>query len=320
MAHINGRFLVAGALLIQLNLLVFLGGCKRSQKPYAFDENPPFEVRQSLGIINDNLLNEISGIVASRRYPGFFWVHNDSGGEAAVYLINSKAEKIAQVKVEGLQNRDWEDIAIGPGNKGGHDLLYIAETGDNRAAYGTYYIYIFEEPGVDLDNRTQRLFIDEYETYTYQYPDGARDAETLLVDPLNQDIWIISKREPQVNVYRLPSAGRGTNVYTLEKTCSIPFHEIVGGEISSDGTELLLKNYLSVFYWSRGPEEGWAEVLERAPVVLPYSPEPQGEAIAFTNSGNGYVTISEAENLAGKQYLYFYKRAGFRDAEVINLD
>lgn len=320
MARVHGRFLMAGALLFQLNLLIFLGGCKKSQKPYAFDENPPFEARQSLGLIRDNLLNEISGIVASRRYPGFFWVHNDSGGEAAIYLINSRAEKIAQVKVEGLQNRDWEDIAIGPGNGGGHDLLYIAETGDNRAAYGTYFIYSFEEPGVDLDNRTQRLFIDEYDTYTYRYPDGARDAETLMVDPLNQDIWIISKREPRVNAYRLPSAGRGPDVYTLEKTSTIPFHEIVGGEISFDGTELLLKNYLSVFYWSRDPEEEWAEVFERAPVVLPYSPEPQGEAIAFTNGGNGYVTISEAENFAGKQYLYFYKRLGFSDAEVINLD
>ena len=307
-------------ILFQLYLLLFLGGCKKTQKPYAFDENPPFETRQSLGLITDNLLNEISGIVASRRYPGFFWVHNDSGGEAAVYLINSRAEKIAQVKVEGLQNRDWEDIAIGPGNEDGHDLLYIAETGDNRAVYRTYFIYSFEEPGVDLDNTTQRLFIDEYDTYTYRYPDGARDAETLMVDPLNQDIWIISKREPRVNVYRLPSDGRGSDIYTLEKICTIPFHEIVGGEISFDGTELLLKNYLSVFYWSRDPEEEWAEVFERVPVVLPYSPEPQGEAIAFTHNGNGYVTISEAENFAGKQYLYFYKRVGFPDAEVINLD
>lgn len=320
MAHIHVRSLIVRVILLQVNLLILLGGCKRSQKPYAFDENPPFEARKSLGLITDNLLNEISGIVASRRYPGFFWVHNDSGGEAAIYLINSQAEKIAQVKVEGLQNRDWEDIAIGPGNEGSHDLLYIAETGDNRAVYGTYFIYSFEEPGVDLENRTQRLFIDEYDTYTYQYPDGARDAETLMVDPLNQDIWIISKREPQVNVYRLPSARRGPDVHTLEKTCTIPFHEIVGGEISFDGTELLLKSYLSVFYWSRDPEEEWAEVFEQTPVVLLYSPEPQGEAIAFTNSGNGYVTISEAENFAGKQYLYFYKRVGFPDAEVINLD
>ena len=27
------------------------------------------------------------------------------------------------------------------------------------------------------------------------YPDGSKDAETLMVDPLNGDIYIITKRE-----------------------------------------------------------------------------------------------------------------------------
>lgn len=280
-------------------------------------ENPPFGSSRSSGIIKDNLLNEISGIVASHRYPGYFWVHNDSGGEAAVYLIDSLAEKIAQVKMEEVKNRDWEDIAIGPGAEGRHCLLYIAETGDNRARYGTYHIYAFEEPGVDLDNRTQRLFIDEYTTYTYRYPDGARDAETLMVDPQTNDFFIVSKREPAVNVYHWPSSKRTNEIFTLEKKGSIPFHELVGGEISFDGDELLMKNYLSVFYWKRGQGEVWSEVLLRSPVVLPYSPEPQGEAIAFTYDGSAYVTISEAENFAGKQHLLFYKRVSTNKLEAL---
>ena len=34
-------------------------------------------------------LEEMSGIVPSRRYPGIFWVHNDSGDEARLFAIRA---------------------------------------------------------------------------------------------------------------------------------------------------------------------------------------------------------------------------------------
>jgi hypothetical protein len=40
---------------------------------------------------------------------------------------------------------------------------------------------------------------------------------------------------------------------------------------------------------------------------LPYSPEPQGEAIAFDAQGGGYYTISE-ERGKSPQQLFYYKR------------
>ncbi len=295
-------------ILLLVTVLFFFTGCKKNQKPHKVDQNAPFEKGRSVGVLEGGYLKEVSGIVASRRYPGYYWAHNDSGGEPAIYLIDSLGGKVAQVKIEGLKNRDWEDIAIGPGEKGKHSRLYIAETGDNRAIYGTYYIYSFEEPGVDLKNRTQRLFVDDYTTFTYQYPDGDRDAETLMVDPLTSDFYIVSKRERHVHVYVWPASKHTHTTFTLEKAGTIPFHEVVGGEISYNGTELLMKNYLSVFYWEREPGEAWADVLQKNPIVLPYHPEAQGEAIAFTHDGSAYVTLSEADNYTGIQHLYLYKR------------
>lgn len=306
-------------LLILTLAALFLGGCIKKHQPHDIDANPPFSARRSQGVVRDDLLHEISGIVGSRRYPGYYWVHTDSGGEPAVYLINSRAEKIAQVKISGVQNRDWEDIAIGPGT-GEYSRLYISETGDNKAVHGTYYVYSFEEPGVDLDNFTQRLFIDEYTTYSFQYPDGPRDAETLMVDPLTNDLLIVSKREPEVSVYIYPAAERSAETYTLRKVCTIPFHKIVGGEISYSGKEVLLKNYLSVFYWTRDPQQSWEQVFSKAPTVLPYEPEPQGEALAFTFDGSGYVTISEAENFAAEQHLYYYARTPKPEVEAVKFN
>ena len=44
--------------------------------------------------------------------------------------------------------------------------------------------------------------LSDVETFTLQYPDGPRDAETLMVDPLSGDIYIVSKRDTVLHIYR----------------------------------------------------------------------------------------------------------------------
>ena len=94
----------------------------------------------------------------------------------------------------------------------------------------------------------------------------------------------------------------------LHKVGGIPFWMIVSGDISPDGQELLLKNYESIFYWKKEPDVPWLEAIKTNPHRLPYQPEPQGEAVAFTANGQGYVTLSEGKNFNGPQHIYFYRR------------
>ena len=76
-------------------------------------------------------LGEVSGMVASRSNPGFFWVHNDSGDEPRIFLIDKELNIKMTCSLEGATNRDWEDIAIGPGSVDGKNYLYIGDIGDN---------------------------------------------------------------------------------------------------------------------------------------------------------------------------------------------
>ena len=50
------------------------------------------------GVIKDSTLNEISGIVASRTNKNCYWVHNDSGDKAQIYLINDLGKKISSLE------------------------------------------------------------------------------------------------------------------------------------------------------------------------------------------------------------------------------
>ncbi len=70
---------------------------------------------------------------------------------------------------------------------------------------------------------------------------------------------------------------------------------------------MTVKNYDSIFYWSRDSTETVSDMLKDRPKVLNYIPEPQGESIAWELDGSGYYTVSE-KVVGRKSNLLFYKR------------
>ncbi len=301
--------------MFRISLLLFSVFClfsctSPSAKKNDYSEekaSAPFESGLSMGAITNERLDEVSGIVASRKYPGYYWVHNDSGGDPSIFLIDSVAQLKAEVRLNGAENRDWEDIAIGPGADAGY-VIYIGDIGDNRATRDFYSIYALPEPDLALTEAFTYVETSTFSTYTYEYPDGARDAETLLVDPTTGDFLVISKREDNVFVYHWPFGERTFDRYILHKITSIPFWMIVGGDISETGHELLLKDYESIFYWKKENDTPWVEAIQSSPHRLPYQPEPQGEAIGFSANGRGFVTLSELKGFNSSQLLFFYPR------------
>ena len=141
--------------------------------------------------VEDPLIREVSGMVLSRKNSGVLWVHNDSGDSARVYALTLDGRLIATFILVGVDAIDWEDIAIGPGPEPGLDYIYVADIGDNGFSREEIEIYRFPEPLVDKG--TQSVLVDRVERIVLSYPDQAHDAETLLVDPVDGGIYIITK-------------------------------------------------------------------------------------------------------------------------------
>nr|WP_287938520.1 hypothetical protein [Algoriphagus sp.] len=238
-------------------------------------------------VINNPILEEISGLAFSQKHPNLIYVHTDSGGEAAVYLLDSLGKELGVIELEGVKNRDWEDIAVGPG-PGGKPYVFVAEIGDNAAIHSEICIIRFPEPNSITANSTVKP-----EVLRLTYPGGARDAETLMVDPISGDLFIVSKRDDKNTLYRVPQSAFSKGKATLEKLHNLDFTSSVAGDISSDGSKILIKNYFTIYYWERKTGESIPQALQRVPKRLPYVPEPQGEAIGFNPSGNSFFTISE---------------------------
>lgn len=265
--------------------------------------------RIALGTVEDSNLKEMSGIVASIRNPGCFWVHNDSG-DARIFLINSTGKLVATVYLDRIKCRDWEDIAIGPGPIDGETYIYIGDIGDNNSENILKYIYRFKEPIMNTQFLAQYTTLERntIDVITYQYYDGNRDAEILMIDPLTRDLYVVTKRETSVYIYAFAYPQSTTETFLVKKAAvTLPFRMTNGGDISADGTEILIKNLTTVYYWKRAVGESVIGALSRKATILPYIEEPQGEAIGWLRDGTGYVTVSEIKNSV-TPVLYLYKR------------
>lgn len=267
---------------------------------------PNFGKRIDCGLLEHAALNEASGLAASRRNPGILWTHNDSDNQSLIFALDSEGNHVAAFALPGANCRDWEDIAVGPGPVPGEHYLFIGNIGDNLARYEHKYIYRVPEPSLS-DSLVAPSSISAAETITFRFPDGRRDAEALMVDPLTRDVYIVSKRESRARVYRAPFPQSTSEVITVEYVGTLDMTNVVAGDISPSGLEVVLKTYDTIYYWRRRQEQTLAEILQTEPMVLPYVVEPQGEAVCWDADGLGYYTTSE-ELASMPAHLYYYPR------------
>ena len=258
-----------------------------------------FNAEPTRAAIKAGVIDEASGMVDSRAIARNVWVIQDSGNPSELALLNYSGNVAGKISIPELQNRDWEDLTSGLID--GQNFLFIAEIGDNDAKNELCYIYKLPEPK-SLTERPTNI-----ERITFKYPDGSRDAETLLFDPRTKDLLVVTKRESSVRVYRLAYPQATDRTLTAELVGTLPHTFITGGNISSDGNEIILKNYSTVFYWPRSSTETVADALKKKANKLPYLVEPQGEAVCFTQNNNGYFTVSERADAAAVS-LNFYGR------------
>ena len=268
-------------------------------------------VAQNKNTLKDPALKEVSGIAASRINKNVLYVHNDSGDTSRFFAISPTGQLLSTFyfKADAAHKEanviDCEDIAVGAGPKKGKSYVYLGDIGDNHAQRKTITVYRFEEP---LVTKTEAPSTIKTEAYHLKYPDGPHDAETLMVDPLGKLLYIITKREDSVGVYTAPLNASFTDTILLQKRCKLHFSGlplmkwITAGDISADGSEVLVKSYQSVYFWKRQTGEPIWKTLQRKPIELPYTMEKQGEAIGFTPNGKGYYTTSEGKNAP----IYYY--------------
>ncbi len=241
-------------------------------------------------------------MAASRKNQGILWTHNDES-PPCLYALSPQGKHLGVYTLNGARNRDWEDIAIGPGPDPNVDYLYVGDIGDNNAKHKSIRVYRVPEPSVKANQSPVNINISGVEAIEMFYSDGPRNAETLMLDPLTKDIYIISK-EGQSKVYRAAYPQSITAKTKLEYVAKLPWGTATGGDISSDGRMIIVRNYFSASVWQRPKDAPLWRAFDGDECSVPLIFEQQGEAICFDANGSGYFTTSEHKH----QPIYYFPR------------
>lgn len=221
-------------------------------------------------------LSEASGIAVSRRVPGRLWVHNDSG-EPVVFALDSRGVVAGRLRVADARVEDWEAMAVAACPAG--SCLYVGDIGDNRARRKQIAVYRLPEPE-DPNG------VANAEVFYASYPDGAHDAEAMLIGSDGR-LHVVTKGETgPIALYRYPSDLKAGQMHRLERvgaplsTKADAASRITDAAMSPDGTWAIVRTERElVVYRATDLLAGqWREARRIA--VAPLQ-EPQGEGVAF---------------------------------------
>lgn len=240
----------------------------------------------SLTRLGTHTVAESSGLVASRVYPGIYWMIGDSGNPASIYAVNSTGRLVKSFAVSGSTNIDWEDIALDENNN-----IWIADAGDNSQTRVNYVLYRVPEP-----NPTGNLVSVTATAFKFIYPDGKKDSEGVFIW---QNIpYVIQKRPANARVYKFPEINASKTV-TLEFVGEFKNNNnwITGADISRDGRRLALINDGADYHWIVERALGSISINDFfiAPINqwrIQFS-NNQGEAIGFVDGSYDFVVASE---------------------------
>src|SRR5882724_6523392 len=157
---------------------------------------PTFTNGVSQGTVSNSVgLVEASGLAASQNNAGVLWAHNDQGDTNRIFALDTNGRKLGVYRLTGGVHVDYEDIGIGPGPVTNVSYLYVGDIGDNNSDRSNIIVYQIPEPAVYRRQAASPVTnsLKGVRAITLTYPDGARDAEAMFVDPVTGDLFIASK-------------------------------------------------------------------------------------------------------------------------------
>ena len=246
--------------------------------------------------VTDERLDELSGIVAT---DDGFVVINDStplDSRKRVFFLNGDCAVVNTVSYSGNGPRDPEDLVLSADGK----TLWIADIGDNDKQRPTIGLWSMPADGSEKP-KIHRL----------AYPDGAHDAEAMLLNGDGTPIIVTKEVTRPAGLYTPTAALKTDNTegVPLKKVGEITVPPsntpssalarlgkgtIDGGAVGSGGSKVVLRTYTDALEWSVSGGDVLAAIKGK-PRVTPLPGEPQGEAITYSADGRYFYTVSDMQ-------------------------
>ena len=261
--------------------------------------------------VSDPALIELSGLVA--QSDGGYVVVNDSNNEPArmkIFFLDSRCRLAHSTSYPaGNPARDPEDLAVAS-----NGTLWVADTGDNLttpANQRRQTVALWRVPSGGTPS-----------IYRLTYPDGAHDAEALLLGPDDTPVIVTKDPSGTAGIYQperaleegtrqgVPLRKVGTfkakQTGTANPLGSAGASMVTGAAQSPDRKRCVLRTYSDAYEWDVAGGDVVKAITTGTPRITPLADEPQGEAIAYTPDGQSLLTLSDQ---TGAAKLLKYQRS-----------
>jgi hypothetical protein len=147
-------------------------------------------------------VEETSGLVF---FDGLLWTHNDSGGEAALYGIDTVSGRISRkLGFPEISNIDWEAVALSK------DYLFIGDFGNNNGSRKNLMIHRVERSAIpdsgnaSLKTEVIRFNFEDQDDFTIDWKSNNFDCEALIAGDQNLYLFSKNRGDQHSRIYRLP--------------------------------------------------------------------------------------------------------------------
>lgn len=224
--------------------------------------------------------------------------HNDSGGENALYEVDTVSGGIARkVTIQNAPNLDWEDVCYDD------TYLYIADFGNNsgnRTNLRVYRVLISEYLNTPNDTVSAETIDFDYTDQTDFTPSSFStnyDAEAII--SWNDSLYIFTKNWGNMwtNIYALPKT---PGTYSLPKIDSINAEGLITGAcFNAASNSIMLSGYAFTYPFvieisGFTNSQFSAATVERTQIQLPSGYSYQLEGITPISSNNYYISTEES--------------------------
>lgn len=217
-------------------------------------------------------ITESSGLDRSTRHRGVVLTHNDSGDGPRVFAVGTSGRTRAVWTLSGASAHDWEDIAIGP-----RHTVWVGDIGDNAVRRDRIQVYAFTEPSALRDRAVPAR------RYQLRYPDGAHNAEALLVQPGSGRLMVVTKARRGAGFYRAPQRLTTSGVNRLVRIGPAP-ELVTAGSVRPGGGQICLRDYQRAYLYRH---------VGASPRRVALPSTRQGESLTYGTGGGSLLVGSE---------------------------
>lgn len=229
----------------------------------------------------DPRITESSGLVVGRDDDDLAYTVNDSGNASMVFAVQLSSGKTVGTATAGVNFVDAEALSVDSAS-----TLWIADTGDNNRMRNDVALYALPEFGA---TQVQALA----KRYPLVYPEGPRDVEALVINPRNDQKFLLTKGLMGGEVFEVPEELKQGEPNRVTLVDAVVPAMITDAAFTPDGRYVVARNYIK------------ANVLDAATwktvdsVRLPLA--QQGETLAMEPSGTSFLVGSEGAGAAINQ-------------------